>query len=515
MNSITNRYDFRGIYTLDLANNHEGDVDHGLAIIREVGAVVAHHGVRAAVKFQFRDLEYLIHPAHRDGSDNKHIPRFQKNALSREAFASMASAVRGAGMITMATPFDEGSVDLIEELDIEVVKIASCSALDWPLLERVVEANRPLVVSTGGLTIEDIGNVVSYLDHRGADFALMHCVSVYPTPPDMMELNQIIEIKRRNPECVVGWSTHEDPDDTDPVVAAVALGAEMLERHVGLRTESTVLNAYSSTPEQVDQWIIAAEKTRLMLGADTRPPSSAAEQASLLSLKRGVFAARSLAAGDSLAREDVFFAMPAEDGQWTSGDWKPGLTVSVDVPCEGAIPHAAMAFPPPHPDEVLIHAIHDIKAMVNRASIAMPVDFTLEFSHHYGKDRFREVGAVLIDCINREYCKKLIIQLPGQSHPSHCHTKKEETFHVLYGTMEVLIDGRMKTLGAGDIMVVPRGTWHSFATRTGMIFEEISTTHFHNDSFYEDKNINRLEREARKTIVTRWGDYQWRETAHC
>ncbi len=503
-------FPFAGIYTLDMANNHEGSLEHGLNIISEMGKVVRKHGVRAAMKFQFRDFGSLIHPDHLENSDNKHIPRFLKNALTRDDYAVMTQAIRDAGMITMSTPFDEPSMELIEALDIELVKVASCSADDWPLLEKIAEYNRPVVVSTGGLTHEMIDNLASFFGHRAMDFAIMHCVSIYPTPADALQLNQIAAIKARHPDRTVGWSTHEDPDDLHPVIAATAIGAEVMERHVGLATDGRQLNKYSSTPEQVDAWIEAGEKAKAMLGSSTRPPTPKEEGDALLTLKRGVFAKRPLKAGRTLTRDDVFFAMPVEKGQWTSGSWREGIELKTAIEKNGSIMETAVDLPPPHEDTTLIHAIHDIKAMMNEAKIALPVDFALEFSHHYGKERFREVGAVLIDCINREYCKKLIVQLPGQDHPLHCHKKKEESFQVLHGELDVNISGRQYSLVAGDIMVVPRGAWHSFGTKTGVIFEEISTTHYNNDSFYQDKAINRMERSERKTMVQRWGDYQWR-----
>jgi N-acetylneuraminate synthase len=110
--------------------------------------------------------------------------------------------------------------------------------------------------------------------------------------------------------------------------------------------------------------------------------------------------------------------------------------------------------------------------------------------------------------VNRSYCKKLVIQTPGQRHPSHYHQRKEETFQILHGILEVDIDGRRRTLLPGDTLLVQQGVWHQFWTDTGVIFEEISTTHFNDDSFYEDKEINRLDRSQRKTVVNHWGRYQ-------
>ena len=132
----------------------------------------------------------------------------------------------------------------------------------------------------------------------------------------------------------------------------------------------------------------------------------------------------------------------------------------------------------------------------------------MEYSHHYGIAKFREVGAVLIDCVNRQYCKKIIVQLPGQYHPSHFHSLKEETFQVLHGVVEMEVDGHRQTLKPGETMLVQPGVWHSFWTDTGAIVEEISTTHHNNDSTYKDRAINRRTRAERKTIVDHWGRFQ-------
>lgn len=505
---MQNRFDFRGLYVLDMANNHQGQLDHALRIVEEHGKEVAKHGAKAALKFQFRHFETFIHPAHKSGSSNKHIPRFLANALSDEDFAKLTDAVRQAGMLTMATPFDEESVDLIEKLNIDIIKIASCSARDWPLLEKAARYNRPLIVSTGGLTLAEIDDVVSFLEHRSVDFAMMHCVSVYPTPPEHLQLNQITTLKQRHPRITVGFSTHEDPADTRPVMVAIAKGAEMLERHIGVVTDKISLNAYSSTPEQTDAWIAAANIARVMCGATTRPVSIPSEQESLKSLKRGVFAARDLQAGEALARESVYFAMPMTEGQLTSDLWKPGITLLQPMAKDGSIMNDVVQRPALPPKHLLIDAIHEIKSMLNEARIFLPVDFKLEFSHHYGIEQFMQTGAVLIDCINREYCKKLVIQLPGQAHPNHFHKRKEETFHILAGQLELVLEGRLRVLYPGDLQLIPQGAWHSFSSSTGVIFEEVSTTHHNDDSFYEDKLINERGRDFRKTTVKQWGRYQ-------
>lgn len=505
---MNTNFDFTNLFVLDLANNHQGNLEHALRIVREIGAVARDNDARGALKFQFRQMDSFIHPAHQQNSDNKHIPRFLSTRLSKQEYATLTEAVRESGMITICTPFDEESLDVIQELDIEVIKVASCSATDWPLLEQIADCGKPVIFSTGGLGWREMDDLVSFFEHRRVHFAIMHCVSIYPTPDEQLQLNQIDLLKRRYPNTVIGFSTHEVPSDIAPAYVAVAKGAQMLERHVGIETDTIKLNAYSSTPAQIDAWMKAARKARIMCGEDERGPAPEVELESLRSLARGVYAKGPLKSGTKLAREDVYFSMPIEEGQLASGDWKQGIVLQKDVTKDGALLIEALDVPRDPDKQLLYEAIHTIKAMLNEARIALPTDFETEFSHHHGIRNFDKTGIAMVTCVNRSYCKKLIIQMPGQSHPSHYHKRKEETFHVLHGTLEMKIEGRRRTLYPGDLLLVQQGVWHEFWTETGVIFEEISTQHYNNDSFYEDKEINRIAREERKTIVNQWGRYQ-------
>jgi len=501
-------FDFRDMFILDLANNHQGSVEHGLKIIQSTAEVVKRHSVRAAIKFQFRQLDSFIHPSHQKGSELKYIQRFQSTRLDQTQFQVLLNEVWAQGLLAMCTPFDEESVHVAVDMGFNILKVASCSAKDWPLLEEIANAGPPVVCSTGGLTLEDIDNVVSFFQHRAVHFALMHCVSIYPTPDDMLALNQIHMLRNRYPHIPIGWSTHENPDDTVPVQMAVAFGAKLFERHVGVETDTVKLNAYSSTPEQVDKWLEAQGRAMVLCGPTIRPPVSAVEQASLDGLRRGVFAKRPIKKGHGLSRDSVYFAMPYIEGQLESGHWKDGYQALQEVLPNQPVMQEAVEVDVDQGIVILKQAIHEIKALLNEAKIQLGSDFKVEYSHHYGLENFRKTGAVIIECINREYCKKLVVQLPGQRHPSHYHTRKEETFQILYGILHVNTDGYPRILHPGETILIQPGVWHSFWTDNGVIFEEVSTTHYNNDSFYADKRINKLPRSERKTVVDHWGRFQ-------
>ncbi len=503
-------FDFRDLFVLDLANNHQGSVEHGLRVIREHGEVVRRHGVRAAMKFQFRQLDTFVHPSHQEGSANKHIPRFLSTRLSEGEYGRLLAEVRAQGMLAACTPFDEPSVDLIVRMGFDLLKIASCSARDWPLLERAAESGLPVLFSTGGLGIDDIDNICSFFEHRRVHYAIMHCVAIYPTPDDRLELNQIDGLRSRYPGVEVGFSTHEPPDETVMVQMAVAKGASMFERHVGVATEKIQLNAYSSTPVQLGRWLDAWRRARAICGAEDRPAPTPEEIASLDSLARGVYAKEAIAAGAELTRGQVYFAMPLEPGQMPSGQFRQGIRTRADVPQDGPILIADVSSPEPSVEQMFYRSIHEAKAMLNEARIPLGPSFSVEFSHHFGPGRFREVGAIIIDCVNRQYCKKLVIQFPGQKHPAHYHKTKEETFQVLHGILDIEVDGQPHRLYPGQTILIQRGVWHRFSTPCGVIFEEISTTHVPGDSYYEHKSINATPLEKRKTRVEHWGRYQIR-----
>lgn len=496
-------FKFNDLFIFDLANNHQGDLRHGLDIINAVGDVVRKTGVRGALKLQFRNLDTFIHPDYKGRSDVPHIPRFMGTALERSGYEALVNEVRKNGMTTICTPFDEESVNLITEMGIEVIKVASCSNKDRPLLERIAEAGKPVVISTAGMSLGDMDRLVNFMEHKGVNFALMHCVALYPTPVERLNLNQIELLRNRYPDVTAGFSTHEDPDNYSAIGLAYAKGARIFERHVGIETAKYKLNAYSSRPEQVHKWIRAWQDSKEMCGGEHRPPSCIEETASLNSLKRGAYAKKEIKGGERIGRDAVFFAMPLLDGQLFSGEWREELVADRDYGRNEPLDSVLADAEPPR-DELIYQIILQVKGMLRSARVHIGKDSSVEISHHYGLERFREFGAVIIDCINRDYCKKLMVMLPRQKHPYHCHRKKEETFQLLHGDLEIELEGKRSRLNPGDTFLVKQGEWHKFHTLNGAIFEEISTTHFNDDSFYDDERVTKMPRELRKTFIPNW-----------
>jgi len=492
------------LFVLEMANNHMGNVEHGLEVIRQFGQVCRDFPEFSfALKLQYRDLDTFIHPLMQGRDDIKYIKRFSETRLSRPDFDRLVTEIRANGFLAMSTPFDETSVEMIESQGLDIIKIASCSFTDWPLLERVVASDKPIIASTAGASLDDIDRVTSFFRHRDKEFAILHCVGEYPTADEKLHINQIDLLKTRYPGTRIGFSTHEDPSNVDIIKMAIAKGAQVFEKHIGLPTESYPLNAYSANPSQIRAWLEAARYAVKVCGVgDARLPPNPAETASLLSLRRGAFARRDINAGEVVDRQDIYFAFPPQDSQFTASDWSKyaSFVATTNIAKDSAL--SAQNTGCTNARAQALDAVQKVKALLKKSRITVPGGVDLELSHHYGMDRFQEVGLTMMTVVNRGYCKKLLVSLPGQLHPEQYHHQKEETFHILYGEASITLNGVAKLYKQGDVINVEPGVRHAFVSATGCVMEEISSTHFKNDSFYTDEAIQ--ANLNRKTVLTYW-----------
>jgi sialic acid synthase SpsE/mannose-6-phosphate isomerase-like protein (cupin superfamily) len=494
------------LFVFDLANNHQGDLKHARVIINSVNEQVKLAGVKGAMKFQFRNLDTYIHESFTSRDDLKYITRFKSTKLDKTELNELVQFSKSLGFITMTTPFDEESVDFAEEIEVDILKIASACADDFPLIKKIIKKGKPIIASTGGLRVEQIDNLVRLLEKSSNEFGIMHCVSIYPTPDNLLNLNQISLFKERYPNVPIGWSTHENPNNFTPVILATALGASIFERHIGIATERYVLNDYSSTPEQLGFWFQQQKNACNLLGADERPPTTAEESEALSQLKRGIYAKSSIKKGEKLSTSNIKFAFPAEKSQLNPGDTEFGLVATEDIK-DGEAIYKEQIEMLEDPDNSLSSILLQARGMLSRSRTALNEDAEVEISHHYGMSRFREFGAILITCVNRDYAKKIVVQLPRQKHPYHYHKKKEETFHLLWGDLEITINGKILKMNPGDIALVKPGEWHKFQTLNGAIIEEISTTSLSDDSVYEDSKIKNVLASERKTKILNWKEF--------
>jgi sialic acid synthase SpsE/mannose-6-phosphate isomerase-like protein (cupin superfamily) len=502
---MANRVNFENLFILEMANNHQGDVEHGMEILRQFRETTRAYPFTFCVKFQYRFLDTFVHPDYVNRKDIKLIKRFTETILSPSGYKQLKDFAASLGFLCMCTPFDEKSVPLIVDHGFDIIKVPSCYFNDWPLLEQIVKTDLPIIASTAGARLDDIDQVVSFFQHRKKRFALMHCVGEYPTDDANLQMNQIELLRKRYEGVPVGFSTHELATTVESVKIAIAKGAALFEKHVGLRTPKYPLNAYSSDPQQYDLWLRSAVKAFEMCGiSGARHPVSQKEEEELRALYRGMYAKRALKKGENLSVDNVFFAMPNADGQIVANEFSKytEMTLKKGIAQNASIFWADVGVKYLRSDIMAI--IARVQRMLASARVVIPNQVDVEISHHRGIESFNEWGAVIINIVNRDYCKKLIVMLPGQSYPLHHHRKKDETMHVLYGDLAMEMSGQKNDMRAGDIVTIEKNTGHSFSTKSGVILEEISTTYFIGDSYYDEDIPGN---EGRKTYLTYWSDW--------
>jgi sialic acid synthase SpsE len=302
----------------ELANNHQGSLDHAMRIVD--GLAGCKHRYESlfdfAVKFQFRNIETFIDPQADPGS-NRHISRFRSNQLDELQWGKLTERARSHGFLVITTPFDEVSVDQAIRLQITTLKIASCSAQEWSLIDKAASVAQHLIVSTAGLDLDQIDALYSHLRHecRG-DLTILHCVGIYPAPAEALNLATIRRFIQRYPKARIGYSGHEKPSDHYVSMTALAMGAQVFERHVGVSTAEIGPNDYSLDLGDVADWLETMSNALRMIG---RPKASnygnLEENNSRRALRRGVYATVEISSDCEIGFSLVHFRFPLRSDQ--------------------------------------------------------------------------------------------------------------------------------------------------------------------------------------------------------
>ena len=495
---------FDNLVVLDLANNHFGDVNHAKKIIKQFSTIIKKNKINSTIKFQFRDLENFIHKEFIN-SDLKYVKRFRETKLSDKEFKEIFSYIKYNKIKTSCTPFDEASIEKIEKLGFDYLKIASVSSLDFNLHERAAKNKIPKIISTGGLEIKDIDKIVSFYSKKNQKFAIMHCVAIYPSRNSDLNISVIENLTKRYPNIPIGWSTHEEPQEFNPSILAYAKGARIFEKHIGILSNKYKLNNYSIHPNLFDKWYKNLVSSISTLGSSEKKISKQ-ETNTLVTLQRGVFARSNIKKNTILTKKNTYFAFPLKKNQLSAPELKQNIILTKQLKKDGAV---YKKFIKKDKDfeikELIFSYLHELKGMLNYQSISIGSSFDLEISHHRGIKNFRKVGAFLFNIIDKEYAKKLIVMLPKQKHPNHHHKEKTETFLIVSGKLFIKNNNKNIALNPGDVYHVKRNTWHQFkAGEKGCIFEEISTRAIKTDSYYKNKKLKNLTRTQRKTFINNW-----------
>ncbi|MEM6630830.1 MAG: pseudaminic acid synthase [Bacteroidota bacterium] len=217
---------------------------------------------------------------------------------------------RSHGLIPFSSPFDATAVDFLEELGVELYKIASFENTDHPLLKKIASTGKPVIMSTGVSTLADIDESVRVLRENGcAELVLLKCTSTYPATPENTHLLTIPHMAQMFEDIIIGLSDHTMGIGVP--VAAVALGARVIEKHFTLRrADGGVDSAFSLEPEELKALVVEAERAFLGLGQVNYGIQKAEKNSKIF--KRSLYVAKDIAAGEAFTAENIRVIRPGD-----------------------------------------------------------------------------------------------------------------------------------------------------------------------------------------------------------
>ena len=228
-------------------------------------------------------------------------------ALSLDEEAELKRYTESLGMIWISTPFSRAAADFLATLDVPAFKIGSGEADNLPLIRHIARMGKPVIMSTGMQSIESIRASVAILDDAGIEYALLECTNLYPSPPEIVSLQGVTELKNAFPRAVIGFSDHSIGPDM--ALASVALGASILERHYTdsrYRKGPDIIN--SMDPAELRYLI---DRSREIHTALRNPKErTAAEEDVYRFARASVVADRDLPAGHIITETDIWARRP-------------------------------------------------------------------------------------------------------------------------------------------------------------------------------------------------------------
>jgi sialic acid synthase SpsE/endonuclease IV len=302
---------FSGVYVIaEVGINHNGDMEEAKALIRAAAEAGAN-----GVKIQVRHLESIYTKSVIEDSLKAEqgtqylLNELKKAQLTFEQVEELFDYSKRFDADFFATPFDVTSARFLADLGVELFKVGSPDMTNLPLLSAIATFGKPVIVSTGMSDESEIDQVASFLRERNVDFALLHCNSTYPASNDTINLLFLRAMKDRW-RVRTGYSGHEE--GYAPTLAAVALGAEIIERHITSdRTQSGPDHRASLTPADFAAMVSNIRAIEQALGQPQRLISQG-ERSNRLSLGKSLVAARDLPAGTFLKEQDIAAKSPAK-----------------------------------------------------------------------------------------------------------------------------------------------------------------------------------------------------------
>jgi N-acetylneuraminate synthase len=293
----------------EIGVNHNGILDLALELID-----IAVDAGADAVKFQKRSLDKLYGKKYLENANfgektlRYMLPILQQVELSAEAYHTIVEHCRQKGITFLCSAFDVESADFLEPLGVPAYKVASADLTNLPLLDHLVQKGKPMILSTGMSRMEEVEFSVNFLKERGAEFALLHCNSTYPTAFEDVNLRFMEQLRRF--DVPVGYSGHERGIAVSTVAAA--LGASIIERHLTLdRTMDGPDHASSLEPQGFKKMVRDIRQVTSALGAGEEKFISRGEILNREVLGKSLVAARRIEKGETITASLVTVKGPA------------------------------------------------------------------------------------------------------------------------------------------------------------------------------------------------------------
>jgi N-acetylneuraminate synthase len=297
----------------EMSANHNGDLSRALKLVKAAADSGAH-----ALKLQTSKAN-LITIDHRGGlfdiTDKNSLwygrnlyELYQKAHTPWEWHQEIFDYAKSLGMLAFSSPFDETAVDFLMDLNVPAFKIASFESNHFPLLKKVAQTGKPILISSGTSKLNELYESIQYLKANGAkDIIIFKCTSTYPATPENTNLNTIPVLQSIFEDCVIGLSDHTMGIGAS--VAAVALGARVIEKHFTLsRADGGVDSDFSLEPEELTSLVIETERAFDALGSvqlDTQKVEETSRQ-----FKRSIYIIQDIKAGDLFTKENVQVIRP-------------------------------------------------------------------------------------------------------------------------------------------------------------------------------------------------------------
>jgi len=226
------------------------------------------------------------------------------------AFVWFKALAEKQGVLFFATPFTFPDVDFLNRLNVDLWKVASCDARNFPMVQQIAKQGKPVLISTGGSNLSDTDRLVFTLNDLTYNYSLLHCVSTYPNTDENVNLNAIKTLRERYPDVLIGFSSHHP--GLPPLLLARQAGASIFEMHFTLnRSWKGTDQSFSLEPKGLAQAVEDIKRVRVMLGSGVKEPTEVEKSGFIRKMGKGMYLSHGMIAGDVVNESDIIIKAPA------------------------------------------------------------------------------------------------------------------------------------------------------------------------------------------------------------